>query len=52
MTNALSEMSEVTIELDEEELAELEDRAFKDHRGNTEAAIRTVLDEWLKEQSD
>lgn len=44
------DMDEVTISLTEEELAAIEDRAFQQHRGNREAAIRDVLDEWLKQQ--
>lgn len=41
----------VTIEFDEETLAAIDEKAFADHRDNREAAIRELLDEWLKRQS-
>lgn len=41
-------MEEVQIELDEETLTRLEDKAFRDHRDSREAAVRDLLDEWLK----
>lgn len=40
----------VTIELDESELERVDDIAFSDHRDNRDAAIRTLLDEWLKRE--
>lgn len=43
-------MEEVTIELEDEELDRIDDIAFADHRDNRAAAIRTLLDEWLKER--
>ncbi|MFC4358171.1 ribbon-helix-helix protein, CopG family [Halobium salinum] len=46
------EGEDVTIELAEEELELVEEMAFSDHRDNRDAAIRTLLDEWLKEQDD
>lgn len=42
------EMPEVTVELDEETIARLDDLAFEDHRDNRAAAIRELLDAWLK----
>ncbi|UPV74710.1 ribbon-helix-helix protein, CopG family [Halorussus limi] len=44
------DMESVTLELDEEELDRIDDIAFADHRDNREAAIRELLDEWLKAQ--
>jgi metal-responsive CopG/Arc/MetJ family transcriptional regulator len=46
--DGLAEMETVTIELDAETLDEVDDIAFADHRENRAAAIRTLLDEWLK----
>lgn len=46
------DMPTVTIELTEEELEQIDDIAFADHRDNRDAAIRTLLDEWLKETDD
>jgi hypothetical protein len=46
------EGEEVTIELDAEELELVDDIAFSNHRDNRDAAIRTLLDEWLKNQDD
>lgn len=45
-------MEEVTLEFDEETLEAIDDKAFSDHRDNREAAIRTLLDEWLKTRDD
>lgn len=42
----------VTIELDADELDRIDDIAFSDHRDNREAAIRTLLDEWIKSRTD
>lgn len=52
MKDLLLDMPEVTVEFDEETLAELDDIAFADHRDNREAAIRELLDEWLKEHDE
>jgi predicted transcriptional regulator len=48
------DMESVTLELSEEELDRVDDIAFADHRDNREAAIRELLDQWLKarEESD
>ncbi len=45
-------MPTVTIELTEEELEEIDDIAFANHRDNRDAAIRDLLDEWLKDRDD
>jgi len=52
MNDGLLDMDEVTIELTEEELEAIEEIAFKEHRENRAAAIRGLLDEWLKERND
>ncbi len=43
-------MESVTLELSEEELERIDDIAFADHRDNREAAIRELLDQWLKDR--
>ena len=45
-------METVTIELESEELQQIDDIAFADHRDNREAAIRELLDEWLKDREE
>jgi metal-responsive CopG/Arc/MetJ family transcriptional regulator len=52
MSRGALDMDEVTIELSESELEEIDDIAFTDHRGNREAAIRDLLDEWLKSREE
>jgi len=44
------DMESVTLELSEEELDHVDDIAFADHRDNREAAIRELLDRWLKQR--
>ncbi|WP_276301804.1 ribbon-helix-helix protein, CopG family [Halorussus lipolyticus] len=44
------DMESVTLELSEEELERIDDIAFADHRDNREAAIRELLDQWLKDR--
>lgn len=44
------DMESVTLELSEAELDQIDDIAFADHRDNREAAIRELLDRWLKER--
>ncbi len=48
MHGDILDMEELTVSLTDEELAEIERLAFENHRGNREAAIRDLLDEWLK----
>jgi Arc/MetJ-type ribon-helix-helix transcriptional regulator len=52
MTSGALDMTEVTIELSESELEEIDDIAFRDHRDNREAAVRELLDKWLKSRDD
>lgn len=42
------DMDRVTLELDDETLDEIDDIAWADHRDNRDAAIRELLDEWLR----
>ncbi|WP_132059808.1 ribbon-helix-helix protein, CopG family [Halorussus amylolyticus] len=42
------DLEEVTIELEEAELEQIDDIAFAEYRDNREAAIRDLLDVWLK----
>ena len=46
------DMEEVTIELTEEELDEVDHLAFAEYRDNRGAAIRDLLDVWLKERDE
>lgn len=46
------DMEEVTIELEDEEIEQIDDIAFADYRDNREAAIRDLLDAWLKERDE
>jgi len=41
---------EVTVAFDEETIEAIDRKAFADHRDNREAAVRDLLDEWLKTQ--
>ena len=50
MDEAFLDLEEVDIEMDEALLEAVDDKAFADHRDNRDAAIRDLLDEWLKEQ--
>jgi hypothetical protein len=45
-------MDEVEVELEAETLEMLEEKAFRDHRDNREAAVRDLLDDWLKARDD
>ncbi|WP_135305766.1 ribbon-helix-helix protein, CopG family [Haloarcula amylovorans] len=48
MNESFLDLDEVEIELDEAALEALDEKAFKEHRDNRDAAIRDLLDEWLK----
>lgn len=52
MTDQSLDLTEVTVEFDEETLEQLEELAFRDHRENREAAVRELLDRWLKEREE
>lgn len=42
------DLETVTVEFDEELVAAIDEKAFADHRDSREAAVRELLDEWLK----
>jgi metal-responsive CopG/Arc/MetJ family transcriptional regulator len=48
----MDDMDDVELELTEAELDAIDDLAFKHHRENREAAIRELLDQWLKERDE
>jgi len=48
----LFDAESVTVEFDEETLAAIDEKAFRDHRENREAAVRDLLDRWLKEREE
>ncbi|MBO4247381.1 ribbon-helix-helix protein, CopG family [Halomicrobium sp. IBSBa] len=50
MDEAYLDLEAVELELDEELLDAIDEKAFAEHRDNREAAIRDLLDEWLKER--
>ena len=52
MDEAYLDLEEVELELDEALLDAVDEKAFADHRDNRDAAIRDLLDEWLKSQDD
>ena len=52
MDEAFLDLEEVELELDEDLLEAVDEKAFADHRDNRDAAIRDLLDEWLKQRDD
>ncbi|MFC6989525.1 ribbon-helix-helix protein, CopG family [Haloplanus sp. GCM10025708] len=46
------QLDTVTIELSDETLDAVDDVAFTEHRGHRDAAIRNLLDEWLKRRDE
>jgi len=48
MDETFLDLEEVELELDEALLEAVDEKAFADHRDNRDAAIRELLDEWLK----
>jgi metal-responsive CopG/Arc/MetJ family transcriptional regulator len=50
MIEHVDDMEQVAIELDDDVLEAVDKKAFKDHRENREAALRSLLDEWLKQR--
>lgn len=52
MDEAYLDLESVELELDEELLEAVDEKAFADHRDNRQAAIRDLLDEWLKERDE
>jgi metal-responsive CopG/Arc/MetJ family transcriptional regulator len=52
MTDRSPELTEVTVEFDEETLEDVDKLAFRNHRENREAAVRELLDRWLKTRAE
>ncbi|PSP84578.1 ribbon-helix-helix protein, CopG family [Halobacteriales archaeon QS_6_64_34] len=52
MDEAFLNLEEVDVELDEELLEAVDEKAFVDHRDNRDAAVRDLLDEWLKQKGE
>lgn len=48
MDEPLFDLETVTLKLEDETIEAIDEKAYTDHRGNREAAIRDLLDEWLK----
>jgi metal-responsive CopG/Arc/MetJ family transcriptional regulator len=46
------DLEEVELELDEALLDAVDEKAFADHRDNRDAAVRDLLDEWLKARDE
>ena len=52
MNEAFLNLEEVDVEMDEALLEAVDEKAFADHRDNRDAAIRDLLDEWLKTREE
>ena len=52
MDEAFLNLEAVDVELDEALLEAVDEKAFTDHRDNRDAAVRDLLDEWLKQRDD
>ncbi|WP_324665603.1 ribbon-helix-helix protein, CopG family [Haloarcula sediminis] len=52
MDEAFLDLEEVDIEMDEALLEAVDEKAFADHRDNRDAAVRDLLDEWLKQRDE
>lgn len=52
MDEACLDLEAVELELDEELLEAVDEKAFAEHRDNRDAALRDLLDEWLKEREE
>lgn len=52
MTGPHLDLEAVELEFDEDILEAIDEKAFKDHRDNRDAAVRDLLDDWLKQQPD
>jgi len=49
MDDSRLDMESITVEFDEDTIAAIEEKAFDEHRDNRQAAIRDLLDAWLKQ---
>ena len=52
MDESRLDMESVIVEFDEDTIAAIDEKAFTEHRNNREAAIRDLLDGWLKQDND
>jgi len=52
MDESRLDMEPVTVEFDEDTIAAIDEKAFAEHRDNRQAAIRDLLDAWLKQADD
>ncbi|MFB6161095.1 MAG: ribbon-helix-helix protein, CopG family [Haloferacaceae archaeon] len=52
MDEEFLDMETVAVELEPETLEAVDELAFADHRDNRGAAIRDLLDEWLKRRDE
>lgn len=52
MTDRSLGMTEVTVEFDEAVLEQVDELAFREHREHREAAVRELLDQWLKARTE
>lgn len=52
MNHDFLDMDSVTLEFTDEELEQIDEIAFENHRENRDAAIRELLDEWLKARDE
>ena len=50
MDQTFLDLEAVELEMDETLLEAVDQKAFADHRDNRDAAVRDLLDEWLKDQ--
>lgn len=48
MDESYLDLEAIDVELEEGLLEAVDEKAFRDHRDNRDAAIRDLLDEWLK----
>ena len=52
MDESRLDMESVIVEFDEDTIAAIDEKAFTEHRNNRQAAIRDLLDGWLKRADD
>jgi len=52
MDEAFLDLEAIDVELNEGLLEAVDEKAFADHRDNRDAAVRDLLDEWLKQKGE
>jgi len=50
MIERVEDMEQIAIQLDDDVLDAVDKKAFKDHRENREAALRSLLNDWLQKR--